>query len=178
MSRKLPTWSENARQKWQQSDERFTTGFAKRLEMPRLTIQMEHGDSAHGRCHGQCPWRRRSAGLRRRFCPLDGSCLGGRRVYPLPLALDSPPINLFTEKTINYLAGIIPTINQYGAIMTKQRSYARPEMSQAFQKVLGEKAVRQIEVPREIKHGVPVSAFLKTLNSAYEAARKSNLVFK
>ena len=81
-------------------------------------------------------------------------------------------------KTTKNLSEIIQTINQYGAIMTKQRSYARPDMSQAFQKVLGKKAVRQIEVPREIKYGVPVSAFLKTINSAYEAARKSNLVFK
>ena len=62
--------------------------------------------------------------------------------------------------------------------MSDKNLYSSPAMSQAFKNILGENAVTHIEVPREIKYGLPVNEFLKKLRHAYEISKTSALVFK
>ena len=62
--------------------------------------------------------------------------------------------------------------------MTERPLYSSQAMSQAFRAVLGETAVRRIEVPREIKFGIPANNFLEKLKMAYNVSKNSKLVFK
>ena len=70
-----------------------------------------------------------------------------------------------------------PLFKERETVMSQAVLFSTPEMNEVFGRVWGNEARRDVEVSQEMRYAEAVSDYMRRMDEAHEASRKSKLVF-